>query len=154
MSPRGHAASLTAGAGTTRHRLKRPEFSLLCRDRIGLSGGRGDRRRGGGPRSALLDPVRERGDFGGRELRLFLGGHREIPLVPDRANEQALVRFARHDCRAIVAAAQQCGAAGEAQTPFDLGRGSACSATMALQTMRGQERPDLLFEKLFARRGR
>ena len=135
-----------ARSGDRFHRLVGPELppfldthaDFLGRDR------RGDAARIG---RAELHPFLERGKLIRRELAL--GRHLQIGIgVTHGADEQALRRFAGHDGRTALAAFGPAFARVEAQTAFGL------LLAVAFETLLGQQRTDLLLEKLkpFARR--
>ncbi len=103
--------------------------------RRGLGGGRGV-----APGSAAADPLDQRGDFLGRQLRF--GGHLIRIAVANRIDQQALVGLARHDGRRGVAPLEHGVARVEPQVALLL------PPAVALVTAGRQERPHLLLEEL------
>jgi hypothetical protein len=90
-------------------------------------------------RGARLDPLDKVGDGLVRQSGL-LGWHRQVALVPDGLNEQALGRVPRHDGRATVAAGAQPVPGVQPQPAAELLR----LGGVALVTVRGKDRLDLL----------
>ena len=91
---------------------------------------------------SAFDPFFQIGDRGGRKFSF--GGHLDrIIGVTDRFDEQALVRFARHECGTRFASFADSVATVEQQFAaefFRVGR-------MAFQAMSHQQRPDFLLEE-------
>src|SRR5262249_3068363 len=73
--------------------------------------------------------------------QLTLRGHVQIALMPYRFDEQTLRRLSRHDCRALVASAQECCPRVHPQGRLLLGR------TVTFLASLHQKRPHLVLKK-------
>src|SRR5262249_37594438 len=122
-------------------RLKRPVPAPLLEVETLRSGG-GHAGRGAWPGRSHPDPGDQGGDLGVRPLGL--GRHAQFGvLVADGLEEQALVRFARHNGGAGIAALEQAGSAVELKVGLLL-----LASAMARVAVLDQHRSDLLLEKL------
>ena len=121
-----------AGHGRIFDRLKRPETALLTGDPFV-----GTVRLGAGSLGPLLNPSADGLDFRSRQLGLLLGHL----AISNFCVEQALLRLARRDRRAVFAALEQ--QLAQAHVEPALGR---AVLAVAVETMRLENRPHIRLE--------